>query len=123
VIFNENNEFLLVEKNASQSIAPGKAMFPGWTVEFWENIEDTLHREVEEEVWLSIISSELLMLQTLILWDTHWLWAYYICKTKDMNWRNVEPEKHSRVFWGSKEFLDWYGEEVFEQLKKKWWIK
>jgi hypothetical protein len=29
VIFNENNEFLLVEKNASQSIAPGKAMFPG----------------------------------------------------------------------------------------------
>ncbi|PID86406.1 hypothetical protein CSB08_00275 [Candidatus Gracilibacteria bacterium] len=101
IIENENGEILLVKKNNKQKIAPGKVLPPGGTVEFGEEITDTLKREVEEETNLEITEiGEIVKTETIINGDTHGFGVYYKCKTKDLNFENMEPEKHKKVFWG-----------------------
>jgi len=73
IIINRENDVLLVKKKVDQKIWWWEWLLPWWTVEFWENIEDTLIREIKEEVNLDIIEMELLSNKKMIIKDTHWL--------------------------------------------------
>lgn len=55
IIINRENDVLLVKKKVDQKIWWWEWLLPWWTVEFWENIEDTSIREIKEEVNLDII--------------------------------------------------------------------
>jgi len=50
VIFNKNNEFLLCQESN------GMRDFPGGGIELWETPQACLHREIQEEMWLEVIS-------------------------------------------------------------------
>ncbi len=102
VIKNENGEFILVKKLSSQKIAPWAYLFPGWTLEFWEEIEDCLIREIKEEIWLQVIDLKFITHDKIILDWVHRLWCYYECKTSSLDFQNMEPEKHEKVIWGTK---------------------
>jgi 8-oxo-dGTP pyrophosphatase MutT (NUDIX family) len=106
IIRNKEWKFLLVEKNMTRKTAPWIAVFPWWTVEFWEKIEDALIRETKEEVWLDIISMKMICNQTLVLKWIHWIGIYFLCEVKNMDFKNMEPEKHTRVFFWDKNNLD-----------------
>lgn len=101
IIKNEEWQILLVQKNDKQKIAPWKSLPPWWTVEFWEEIQETLKREVFEEVGLEITKIwKILKTETRIIWHTHWFWVYFEVETKNLDFENKEPEKHSQVyFW------------------------
>ena len=117
IIQNKEGKILLVEKNNTRKIAPWKALFPGWTLEFWEEIENSLIREIQEEVDLDVISLHLFWTQKIMLDWVHWLWVYYICETKDFDFHNNEPEKHTRVFWWDYNDLDEYGKKILDSVK------
>lgn len=87
IIKNDEWKFLLVEKNNTRKIAPWKAVFPGWTLEYWEDIEDCLIREVKEETDLEITKLHLISTQKIMLDWVHWLWLYYICETKNLDFK------------------------------------
>lgn len=107
VIRNEKGEFILVKKLNSQKIAPGATLLPGWTLEFGEEVEDCLVREIKEEIWLDVIESKFLTFDRIMLDWVHRLWIYYECKTLNLEFKNMEPEKHEKVFWWTKqEFIN-----------------
>ena len=112
IIFNEDKKFLLVEKNKTRKIAPWEALFPGGTVEFWEEIEETLKREIKEETNLELIKTKILTTKTMIIENTHWLWVYFLCETKNFDFKNMEPEKHTKVFWEDLEDVDGVWKEI-----------
>lgn len=102
IIINENNDVLLIKKRENQKIWWWEWLLPWWTLEFWENIEYTLIREVKEETNLDIKEIVLLSNKKMIIWDTHWLWMYFLCKVKDeKKMSNMEVEKHETVWFFS----------------------
>jgi 8-oxo-dGTP diphosphatase len=116
VIKNEAWSFILVKKLDSQEIAPGKSIFPGWTLEYGEEVEDCLRREIQEEIWLDVIEMKFLTHEKIMLDWVHWLGCYYECKTSNLNFTNMEPDKHEKVFWGTSSDLDLLWKHILNYL-------
>lgn len=105
IIEDEKGDFLYVEKNEKQKIAPWKSLLPWWSIEFSEIPEEALKREVFEETWLEVIETKIFWTKTIIIWEEHWLGVYYTCKTKNLNFENKEPEKHKSVYFLDKKIF------------------
>ncbi|NVP18049.1 NUDIX hydrolase [Candidatus Gracilibacteria bacterium] len=98
IIINGNNDILLIKKRENQKIGGGEWLLPGGTLEFGENVEYTLIREVKEETNLDIKEIVLLSNKKMIIGNTHWLGMYFLCKVKDeKKMSNMEVEKHETV--------------------------
>ena len=102
IITDDQQRVLLLKKNAHQKISPNAWMVPGWTLEFGEDIEDMLYREVLEEVGLTVLSHKFITTQKMIIGDTHWVGLYYLCTTKDF----AHQKYGTRKTW--KSWLGWY---------------
>ncbi|RXJ04308.1 NUDIX domain-containing protein [Anaerobacillus alkaliphilus] len=99
VILNEKNEVLLVlRKKAPEA---NKWSIPGGKVEFLERLEDTVIREIKEEVNLDIEISKLLCTaETIDLSSSeHYLSLIYTTKNIKGTMKNMEPDKISEVQW------------------------
>lgn len=95
IILNNKKEVLLLRKTSKQKYWAWKIMLPGWTLEFWEDIELTLLREIKEEVNLDAKSIRFIDTRKIIIWEEHWLWLYYFVEVNNINsLKNMEPEKH-----------------------------
>lgn len=97
IILNEKNEVLLLKKNNKQNLWAGKWMQPGGTLEFGEDPEMTLVRELKEELNLDIIEFKFFWTKKMLISGIHWLGLYYIVKVENENYTNMEPEKHEEV--------------------------
>lgn len=117
IIKNDNWELLLIKKLPNQKIAWWKVILPWGALEFWEELEDCLKREVLEEVWLEIVETKFLCFYKIILDDVHWLGAYFDCKTNDLSFENKEPSKHEKVFWWNvNDINDWIWDIISKYL-------
>lgn len=95
IVLNDRKEVLLLKKTSKQKYWAWKIMLPGGTLEFWEDIELTLRRELKEEVNLTIKSMRFIDTRKMIIWDEHWLWLYYFVEVEDLSdLKNMEPDKH-----------------------------
>ncbi len=95
IILNKKNEVLMLQKTPKQKYWAWKWMLPWGTVEFWENIEKTLQREVKEEVNLSLNSLKIIDTRTMLIENEHRLWIYYIATCNNIKkLNNNEPSKH-----------------------------
>lgn len=54
VIINEEGKYLFVKKSSTEDINPNTYEFPGGRIEFGENPEEALMREIKEEIGLDI---------------------------------------------------------------------
>jgi len=99
VIFDASrNKVLLLKKKTDQKIGPGAWLLPGGTVEFGEDIEVALIREMKEETNLDIRSLELLVTKKMFIEGTHWLGLYYLGEvSNENNLKNIEQSKHETV--------------------------
>lgn len=96
IIKDNSWKILLLKKHANQKYWAWEYMLPGWTLEFGENIEYTLERELKEETNLVLKSSKLIETRKIIIGEEHWLWLYYIVEIDNYtDLKNLEPEKHS----------------------------
>jgi len=96
VVFDASKDnVLLLKKKTDQKIGPGAWLLPGGTVEFGEDIEISLIREIEEETNLTIESLELFVTKKMIIQGEHWLGLYYIAEVENEEaLRNMEATKH-----------------------------
>ena len=106
IILNKNNDILVLKKRSDQKIWWWDWLLPGWTVEFWEDLENALAREILEETNLKIVNISFFAHQKIILADTHWLGIYFVCDAENWeNMQNQEPEKHEKLQLFSRENL------------------
>lgn len=102
VIMNQQNEVLLLLRKKSP-----EADFwsiPGGTVEMFETIEDTIIREIKEELGVNIEIIKLLGITNHILENekTHWVSpAFLVQIIENQIPYNVEPDKHHDLKWFS----------------------
>lgn len=52
ILIDKNNRVLLIKRKFNKKSLPNHWSFPWWTQEEWESPEETVIREVKEEVWL-----------------------------------------------------------------------
>lgn len=97
IILNKKNQVLLLKKNNKQNLWAGKWMQPWGTLEFGEDPEMTLVRELKEELDLDVCSFELYWTKTLLIDWVHWLGLYYLVGVANEQYTNMEPEKHEEV--------------------------
>lgn len=99
VVFDASkNKVLLLKKKSDQKIGPGAWLLPGGTIEFGEDIEVALIREIEEETNLKIQSLELFVTKKMIIQNTHWLGLYYVGEiSSEDDLKNMEQTKHETV--------------------------
>jgi ADP-ribose pyrophosphatase YjhB (NUDIX family) len=95
VFTTSKDKVLLLKKKSDQKIGPGAWLLPGGTVEFGEDIEISLIREIEEETNLKIKSLELFVTKKMIIQGEHWLGLYYIAEvSNEEDLKNMEETKH-----------------------------
>jgi ADP-ribose pyrophosphatase YjhB (NUDIX family) len=97
IVFNKDNQVLLVQKNNTRRIATGKWLLPGGTVEWGEDIGTTLIRETKEEVGMDISIHSILGTRTILLEEDHWIGVYFFASGDASKAFNAEPEKHDAI--------------------------
>ncbi|PFE06241.1 NUDIX domain-containing protein [Bacillus cereus] len=104
-ILNGQGELLLVQRKKAPE--QGHWSLPGGKVEWMETAEDTVIREIEEEVGLEIELTSLLCVTNHILPDeeAHWVCPTYIAKVKNGIAENREQHAISEIGWFSLERL------------------
>lgn len=99
IILNKTRDkILLIKKNKKQKIGANNWLLPGGTLDFNEEVELSLIREIKEETNLDIVSLQLLASKKMIIQNTHWLGLYYLVSIKnESDLMNLEKDKHEFV--------------------------
>jgi len=84
LIFNQEGKVFLMTSPKWK----GKYSLPGGHIEFGENIEDTVRREVKEETNLDVFNIQFLEIQEFIFGkefykEKHFIFIEYVCKAKN----------------------------------------
>lgn len=105
LIFNGEGQLLLTLRGKKAKNERGKWEIPGGAVEFGETIEESLKREIKEELAIEIEVIEMLQLCNHIIPDEkqHWVSPTYICKIIRGEPKILEPEKCDEIGWFSLE--------------------
>lgn len=105
IVLNKKNEVLLLKKNDRQKLWGGKWMQPWGTLEFGEDPEMTLVRELKEELDINVTSFEVFGIKKMLIDWVHWMGIYYLVGVENEHYKNKEPEKHEEVARISQEQL------------------
>ncbi|MBS1595566.1 MAG: NUDIX domain-containing protein [Bacteroidetes bacterium] len=105
IIVNDEHKILLLLRNKNPE--KGCWSIPGGRVEFGEDVEDAIKREVKEELNISVEIVRLLRVTNHILEDkkVHWLSPAFELKYKSGELMNCEPDSHSTFKWFSLDSL------------------
>jgi len=101
LLVNDKNETLLLKRSSKTRNEAGFWSKPGGGVEFGEKIEDTLKREVKEELGVDIGEIRFLSFTDSIMKDDgqHWISLNYCAKIIKGEPKNLEPHKHDEIKW------------------------
>jgi len=103
IVINDKNEVLLVKRSMSARTEPWTWSRPGGQVEFWETIEATVEREIQEEVGIEVKAIKLLEITQNIdpTHGSHRIAVGYLAQYISWEVTNMEPENHDAVQWFS----------------------
>ena len=106
-IFNDRNEFLMVLRGENCKNEAGMWMLPGGAVDFNERLQDTVKREIKEELGIDVEVDELVGVINHILPEEkqHWVSNIFKCKIVSGEPRIQEPHKHAGMKWFSLDSL------------------
>ena len=120
----EWDKFLILKRNQDEIAYPWKWAFPGWKLEPWEVLMETLKREVLEEVWLEIENyKEYLWDFTFMRKDWHnvvWITFMVTAKNEDVI-LDKEFEWHEWIFpqeLDKYDYIPWMDKEVKQAFSK-----
>lgn len=91
-IIIKEKRVLLIKRWANLKIIPNLWCFPWWHQEQWENFEETVIREIKEEVWLDFTPDRLYNeMETSERHFYHYIW--------EAKWKVITQDEE----------MDWYG--------------
>lgn len=101
VILNENNEILFLKRGKKAKNEVGKWKLPGGTIEWGETMEQTLIREMKEEVGVEVEIEDHLFTYDDFIPDEgqHWIAIFFVCRIKKETVKNMEPGKIDGIEW------------------------
>ncbi len=103
VIINDEGKMLLAQRGPKAKNERGKWEFPGGGVEFGDTMEETIKREMKEELGIIIETYQQLPVLDHIIKDEaqHWITSGFIAKIKKGTPAIKEFEKCSGIGWFS----------------------
>ncbi len=97
-----NNKILIVKRSDDDELGAGTWEFPGGKIEFEEEIEAALIREVEEETGLAVTVKRILYATSFFTKpDRKVVLMTYLCQSPSSD--VVISEEHSNYLWASEE--------------------
>ena len=101
VVFNNNDEVFLSKRSQNCKNERGCWEFPGGSVEFGDTMKDTIIREMQEELGVTIEVAEHLSPIDHIIPEEgqHWVTSTFIAKIIDGTPKIMEPEKCEEIGW------------------------
>jgi 8-oxo-dGTP diphosphatase len=112
-IYNNEQQLFVTKRAETKKILPGYFELPGGHVEFGEELEKALKREIREEFGLEITVGELVYAFTRVSNDgaTHTVELIYLAQFTETNpIIQLNPADHSEYAWISHNELDNYFE-------------
>lgn len=103
VIVDTEGKMLLSKRGPKAKNERGKWEFPGGGVEFGDTMEETIKREMKEELGITIETYQQLPVLDHIIRDEdqHWITSGFISKIRKGTPTIHEPEKCSAIGWFS----------------------
>lgn len=103
VIINKDSKMLLAKRGPKAKNEKGKWEFPGGSVEFGHTMEETVKREMMEELGIEITTyQQLPVIDHIIKQESqHWVTSGFIAKIKKGKPVIKEKEKCSEIGWFS----------------------
>lgn len=101
IIIDSNGRLLLSQRGPKARNEVGKWEFPGGSVEFGDTMEQTIKREIKEELGVDIATYQQLPVLDHILKEEgqHWITSGFISKIKRGKPTIKEPDKCSAIGW------------------------
>ncbi len=101
LIVNDKDEVLLLKRADSSRDECGYWSQPGGAVDYGETVEESIIREVQEEVGVKIKLIKYLCYtdQNDVKDAEHWVAISYLAEITSGQVKNMEPHKHSEVKW------------------------
>ena len=103
LIVNDKNEVLLVKRGIKSKNEAGVWSKPGGAVEFGEQVENAVKREIKEELDIEIELTKFLGFTNHIIKseNQHWVTFNYLARIIKGELKIMEPEKIAEVKWFS----------------------
>lgn len=100
-ILNENNQILLMKRNKNCRNKAGFWSIPGGGVRPFDTIEETLKREIKEELGVDIEIIRLISVTNDIIKEEnqHWVSPQFLCRIIKGVPKNLEPHKSEEIKW------------------------
>jgi 8-oxo-dGTP diphosphatase len=101
-IIENEGKFLIIKRSDEEEVGAGTWEFVGGKIEFGEDLETALHREIQEEVGLEADIEKFLYAATFIPKPkTQVIIITYLCSSSSLD--VVLSEEHSAYKWAEKE--------------------
>lgn len=107
IIQNPEGKYLIVYKSDLEDVNPNDFDIPGGRIHRWEKLEDALHREIKEEVWLDITIQQLHSTRWFTKEDLHLVWITFLVTCSDYEHITLSHEHTGFQRHTKKEILEW----------------
>lgn len=101
VIVNDDGKVFLAKRGKKARNEQGTWKIPGGAVEFGEQLEEALRREIKEEHDIDIEIIKLLNVSNHIISEEkqHWVAPIFLCKITQGTPKIMEPDKCEEIGW------------------------
>ena len=100
-IINDKNQVLLIKRTDKCKNEAGKWNIPGGSIDYNEEVEKAVIREIKEELGVGIENEKFMFYIDHIIPDEgqHWVSFIFKSRIKEGELKIMEPHKHSELRW------------------------
>ena len=95
----KDNKYLVTRRSNSDDFMPGFWDTPGGGIDFGENHQHALIREIKEESGLDVKINKLIFCHDILYPNRHWFVLIYECEIVGEEIITIDPNEHDEYRW------------------------